>query len=78
MDDQKMGEFVWKHREYLDIPVADIIRTLKEIPNGPSVTLLHQWAEDVQERMNESGKQKPPSFGGGEDVPLEKLLEGIE
>ncbi|KAH7874274.1 uncharacterized protein C8R40DRAFT_335311 [Lentinula edodes] len=76
-DDQKMGEFVWEHKEYLDIPVADIIRTIKEIPNGPSVMLLHQWAEDVQERMNESGKQKPPSFGGGEDVPVEKLLEGI-
>ncbi|KAJ3912578.1 hypothetical protein F5877DRAFT_84660 [Lentinula edodes] len=76
-DDQKMGEFVWEHKEYLDIPVADIIRTIKEIPNGPSVMLLHQWAEDVQERMNESGKQKAPSFGGGEDVPVEKLLEGI-
>ncbi|KAJ3882860.1 hypothetical protein F5051DRAFT_435724 [Lentinula edodes] len=76
-DDQTMGEFVWEHKEYLDIPAADIIRNLKEIPNGPSVMLLHQWAEDVQERMNEPDKQKPPSFGGVEDVPVEKLLEGI-
>ncbi|KAJ3807426.1 hypothetical protein EV368DRAFT_66949 [Lentinula lateritia] len=78
-DDQKTGEFVWGHKEYLDIPVADIIRTLKEISNGDGsdTMILHSWAEDVQERLDGSGNQKPPGFGGGEDVSVEKLLEGI-